>query len=63
MVGEAEDFDTAVSDVEKVQALLEFVAWCALEGNQAGTFAGKNSARLHFHRVKTGGVARVLAAH
>ena len=26
-------------DADKIQELLEFVAWCASEGNQAGTIA------------------------
>ena len=39
------------SDTDEIQALLEFVAWCVSEGNQAGTIAGKLSAVLHFHRV------------
>ena len=51
LIGEAECFDPAVSDADEVQALLEFVAWYASEGNQAGTIAGKESAVLHFHRV------------
>ena len=49
MIGEAEHFDAAVSDTDKIQELLEFVAWCASEGNQAGTIASKLSAVLHFH--------------
>ena len=44
-------FDAAVSDTDKIQELLEFVAWCASEGNQAGTIANKLSAMLHFHRI------------
>ena len=50
-MGEAEYFDAAVSDTDKIQELLEFVAWCASEGNQAGTIASKLSAVLHFHRI------------
>ena len=53
MVGETDHFDTAVSDADKVQELLEFIAWCTSEGNQAGTIAGKKSAVLHFHRVNS----------
>ena len=34
-------FDAAASDRDKIQALLEFVAWCVSEGNQTGTMAGK----------------------
>ena len=41
LIGEAEYFDAAVSDTDKIQELLEFVAWCASEGNQAGTIASK----------------------
>ena len=51
LIGEAEYFDAAVSDTDKIQELLEFVAWCASEGNQAGTIANKLSAVLHFHRI------------
>ena len=51
MIGEAEFFDAAVSDAGKIQELLEFVAWCASEGNQAGTIASELSAVLHFHRI------------
>ena len=51
LIGEAEYFDAAVSDTDKIQELLEFVAWCASEGNQAGTIASKLSAVLHFHRI------------
>ena len=29
LIGEAEYFDAAVSDTDKIQELLEFVAWCA----------------------------------
>ena len=51
MIGEAEYFDAAVSDADKIQELLEFIAWCASEGNQAGTIASKLSAVLHFLRI------------
>ena len=51
LIGEAEYFDAAVSDTDKIQEVLEFVAWCASEGNQAGTIANKLSAVLHFHRI------------
>ena len=51
LIGEAEYFDAAVSDTDKIQELLELVAWCASEGNQAGTIASKLSAVLHFHRI------------
>ena len=51
MIGEAEYCDAAVSDTDKIQELLEFVAWCASEGNQASTIARKLSAVLHFHRI------------
>ena len=51
LIGEAGYFDAAVSDTDKIQDLLEFVAWCASEGNQAGTIASKLSAVLHFHRI------------
>ena len=51
LIGEAKYFYTAVSDADEVQALLKFVAWCASEGNQAGTIARKRSAVLHFHCV------------
>ena len=51
MIGEAEYFDAAVSDTDKIQELLAFVEWCASEGNQAGTIASKLSAVLHFHRI------------
>ena len=46
LMGEAEYFDAAVSDIDQIQELLEFVAWCASEGNQAGTIASKLSAVL-----------------
>ena len=42
LIGEAEYFDAAVFGADKVQALLEFVAWCVREGNQAGTITEKN---------------------
>ena len=51
LIGEAEYFDAAVSDTDKIQELLEFVAWCASEGNQAGTIANKLSVVLHFHCI------------
>ena len=51
LTGEAEYFDAAVSDTGKIQELLEFVVWCASEGNQAGAIASKLSAVLHFHRI------------
>ena len=51
LIGEAEYFDAATSDTDKIQALLEFAAWCVSEGDQAGTIAGKLSVVLHFHRV------------
>ena len=51
MIGEAEYFHAAASDTDEIQALLEFVAWCVSEGNQAGTIVGKLSSVLHFHRV------------
>ena len=51
MIGEAEYFDAAASDTDKIRALLEFVAWCVSEGNHARVIAGKLSAVLHFHRV------------
>ena len=50
-IGEDSYFDAAVSDTYKIQELLEFVAWCVSEGNQAGTIANKLSAVLHFHRI------------
>ena len=40
----------AISGADNVQALLEFVAWCVSEGNQAGTITEKNAV-LHSHRV------------
>ena len=51
LIGEAEYFDAAVSNTDKIQELLEFVAWCASEGNQTGTIANKLSAVLNFHRI------------
>ena len=51
LIGEAEYFDSAVSDTDNIRELLEFVAWCASEGNQAGAIASKLSAVLHFHRI------------
>ena len=51
LIGEAEYFDAAVSDTDKIQELLEFVAWCASEGNEAGTTASKLSAVLHLHLI------------
>ena len=51
LIGEDAYFDAAASDADKIQELLEFVAWCASEGNQAGTIANKLSAVLHFHRI------------
>ena len=63
MSGEAEYFNAAISDADKVQALLEFFAWCASEGNQAGGVAGKNSAVLRSHHVNLQiGVAGIVAA-
>ena len=45
-------FDTPASNnADTIKELLEFVAGCALEDNQAGTVASKLSAVLHFHRV------------
>ena len=41
LIGEVESFDAAASDTDKIQALLEFVAWCVSGSNQAGTIAGK----------------------
>ena len=49
-MGEAEYFDDAVSDKDKILELLEFVAWCA-SGIQAGTITNKLSAVLLFHRI------------
>ena len=40
MTGEAENFDAAASDTDKIQALLEFVAWCVSEGNQGRHYCG-----------------------
>ena len=51
LIGEAEYVDAATFDMERLQALLEFVAWCVSEGNQAGTIEGTLSAMLYFHRV------------
>ena len=51
MTGEAEYFDAAASDTDRIQAVLEFAARCVSEGNQAGTIAGKLSAVTDFHRV------------
>ena len=51
LIGKDAYFDAAASDTDKVQELLEFVAWCASEGNQTGTIANKLSAVLHFHRI------------
>ena len=51
MIAEVEYFDPAASDADKIQALLEFIAWCVSEGNMAGTIAGKLSTVLRFHRV------------
>ena len=51
MIWEDIYFDATDSDADRIQALLEFVAWCAKKGNQAGTIASKLSAVLHFHRV------------
>ena len=51
LIGEAEYFDAAVSDTDKIQELLEFVAWYASEGNQAGTRAKTLSAVPHFHGI------------
>ena len=51
MIREAEYFDAAVSDTDKIQELPEIVAWCASEGNQAGSIASKLSAVVHFHRI------------
>ena len=50
LIGEAE-YLTPRSPTHKIQELLEFVARCASEGNQAGTMANKLSAVLHFHRI------------
>lgn len=49
LVGEAKYFDAAASDTDKIEALLEFVAWCVSESDQAGIIASKVSAVLHFH--------------
>ena len=49
--GEAEYLDAAISDADKVQALMEFLAWCASEGNKAGYTAGRLSAVLRLHHV------------
>ena len=51
VVGEAEYFGPVDTDTGHVQALLELVAWCVSEGNQASTIAGKLFAVLHFYRV------------
>ena len=51
MIREAQYFDAAVSDTDKIQEFLEFVTWRASEGNQAGTIANKLSTVLHFHRI------------
>ena len=51
LIGEADYFDAAAADTNKVQVLLDFVAWCVSEGNEAGTSVGKLSAVIHFHRV------------
>ena len=63
MIGEAEYFDSAVSDTDNIRELLEFVAWCASEGNQAGTIASKLSAVLLPPHQLTNGVAYVVAAY
>ena len=39
LIGEAEYFHAA-SDTDKIQELLEFVAWCASEGNQGRHYCG-----------------------
>ena len=44
LIGEAKYFDAVASDTNTYQALLEFVAWCASEGNLAGTITGQLSA-------------------
>ena len=44
-------FDTPASNSDKIQELLELVAWCALEGNRPGTVASKLSAVSYFHRA------------
>ena len=51
LIREAEYFDAAVSDTDKIQELPEIVAWCASEGNQAGTTASKLSAVLHLSLI------------
>ena len=51
LIRAANYFYLAAFDTGKILAVLEFVAWCVSEGNQAGTIAGKLSAVLHFHRV------------
>ena len=51
LIGEDAYFDDAASDTDKIQELLEFVAWSTSEGNQAGTIANKLSAVLHFHHI------------
>ena len=43
----------AASDMDKIKALLEFVAWGVSEDNQAGAIAGKLNAVLHSHRVNS----------
>ena len=43
LIGEVEVSYSAASDAEKIQALLEFVAWCVSEGNQADTILRENS--------------------
>ena len=39
LIGEDANFDDAASDTDKIQELLEFVAWCVSEGNQAGNIS------------------------
>ena len=64
LIGEAEYFDAAASDTDKIQELLEFVAWFASEGNPAGTTASKLSAVLQLPtHQRTNGVAQVVAAY
>ena len=46
-------FDETASDMDKIKALLEFVAWGVSEDNQAGAIAGKLNAVLHSHRVNS----------
>ena len=60
---EAEYFVTAVSDADKVQVLVEFVAWChrkVTKPVQLGNFFGRATLPP---RQLTNGVAHVVAAY